>query len=78
MGKKTRSKKRHQKEWVRATPKVFDAGPIRIERFGRFTRFQNTSSPDQHANLLKQLAEVNETTAGDLEKAVPLSPPEMA
>lgn len=70
MGKQSRNKKR--KEWVKKSPdEVISSGPIRIERYGRFIRFSNNSTDEQHAAFLKETAEAHKQIISDLAKEVP-------
>lgn len=58
MGKKSRGKK--NKKMIRMpVDEVLQYGPLRIERCGRFVRFSNNSSPEQHAEILRLSAEEN-------------------
>jgi len=58
MGKKSRGKK--NKKMIRMpVDEVLQYGPLRIERCGRFVRFSNNSSPEQHAEILRLMAEEN-------------------
>lgn len=67
MGKKKRSKN-HKKKWVRKTPdEVIASGPLNIERYGRYIRFSNTSTPQQHAAFLEHSKEINKQVLVDLE-----------
>ena len=68
MGRKSRGKK-HKKEWVRKTPdEVISRGPIRVERYGRYIRFSNTSTPKQHVAFLERTKEVDKQVLEDLER----------
>ena len=68
MGKKSRGKKRRDK-WVRRKPdEVIARGPIRVERYGRFIRFSNTSTPSQHAAFLEHSEKINKQVLIDLER----------
>lgn len=68
MGKKRRGKK-PKKRWVRKRPDdVFVRGPIRIERYGRFVRMVNMSTPEQHAANLEALAAENTQILADLRR----------
>lgn len=70
MGKKSKRKKR-KKEWVKKAPdEVISHGPLRIERYGRFTRLLNISTPEEHAAFLKRSREVNKEILNDLETEV--------
>src|SRR5437016_6224753 len=46
---------------------VFERGPLRVERFGRFIRMQNTASPEEHAEFLKRANTLGKKTLNDLE-----------
>lgn len=73
MSKKSQAKHRKGKIWVKATPdEVISRGPLRIERYGRYIQFSNTSTPQEHAAFLKHSEQVNKKTIEDLEKEVPL------
>jgi hypothetical protein len=68
MGKKSRQKKQ-KKDWVRKTPdEVISDGPIRIERYGKYIRYSNTSSPEEHAAFLERSKELNKKVLTDLER----------
>ena len=68
MGKK-RSGKNSKKQWVRRRPDdVFVRGPIRLERYGRFVRITNTSTPEEHADFLKHSAVANTQILDDLRR----------
>lgn len=68
MGRK-RCGKRSKKKWIRQRPDdVFVRGPIRIERYGRFVRMANTSTPEEHAAHLERLAAANAQILVDLRR----------
>lgn len=70
MGRKSRGKK-HRKEWARKSPdEVFSRGPIKIARYGRYIRFSNNSTVEQHAAFLERVKEANKEIIKDLEHEV--------
>jgi hypothetical protein len=73
MGKKSRAKKNRGKDWVKASPdEIIGRGPLRIERYGRYVRFSNISTPAEHADFLKHSEEANKRIVEELEREVPL------
>ena len=70
MGKASRRKRQRIKRIYKRPDNAIRYGSIRIERFGRFIRYRNESTPAQHAKFLKQLRESHDTTKGDLEREV--------
>src|SRR5947208_3485388 len=72
MGKK-RNKKRGPKRRVRMiADDVLSLGPLRIERFGRFIRYTNTATPEEHAAYLKRAQEAHKRAFAELEEGVPV------
>ena len=70
MGKASRRKKK-KNVWVRQTPdEVLERGPLRIERYGRFIRMRNLSTPEEHAETLKRAKEANKKILAELERDV--------
>jgi hypothetical protein len=68
MGRKSRGKK-NKKQWVRRKPdEVMSLGPIRVERYGRFTRLFNTSTPEEHSAFLVRSKEANKQILADLQR----------
>jgi SEC-C motif len=67
--KKLKYRKRGKKG--RSVPDdAFEWGPVRIERFGRYIRYRNTATPEQHAAYLKALDGVHKELVKELEKEV--------
>ena len=70
--KRKQSNKRKRNRKPKSTPdEVASFGPVRIERFGRFVRLSNTSTPEQHAEYLTRAQEANQKLFEDLKKEVP-------
>src|SRR5437868_5154263 len=68
MAKKKRGKK--AKTVRLKADEVFERGPLRIERFGRFIRMQNTASDAEHAEFLKRAHALGKETIKEIEAAV--------
>lgn len=61
--------KKHKKKWIGKAPdEVIAHGPLRVERYGRYIRFSNTSTPEQHEAFLENTKEVNKQILVDLER----------
>jgi hypothetical protein len=68
MGKKSRRKRTKRQKWGKRAPDdVIAYGPLRIERYGRRIRWSNSSTPEQHAALLKRFREGNREVLRDIE-----------
>jgi hypothetical protein len=72
MGKKSRNKKGRDKPFVQAVPdELISMGPVRLERFGRFIRYSNRATPEQHAEMLEWAKKTNQETIQELETQIP-------
>lgn len=71
MGKKNRRKNK-PKQWVKATKpdEVFSNGPLKIMRYGRFIQFSNTSTPEEQAAFLENMAIEHKAIIAALTKEV--------
>ncbi len=68
MSRKSRRKK-YRKGPVKKTPdEVIAQGPLRIERYGRYIRLSNTSTPEEHAAFLERTQEVHKEVVIELER----------
>src|SRR6266478_3192422 len=72
MGKRSRRKRRKVAgRWNPAVPdEVVSVGPIRIERYGRFLRWSNRSTPEEHARSLANSKKENTRVLAELAKEV--------
>jgi hypothetical protein len=70
MGKASRRKRKGATKTHKQPDEAFECGPLRIERFGRFLRYRNESTPEQHAEFLKRVSRSHDAIKGDLEKQV--------
>jgi len=70
MGKANRRKREPAKRVPKQPDDAVSYGPIRIDRFGRFVRYRNDSTPDQHTEFLKKVKESHDSIKGDLEREV--------
>lgn len=70
MGKKSR-RKRNKTRFKAFPDESFAFGPVRIERYGRFLRFSNRSTPEEHEAFLKRSEETNKHVFKQLEDEVP-------
>ena len=68
MGKASRRKREPAKRTQKRPDDAISYGPIRIERFGRFVRYRNESTPEQRTEFLKKLKESHDAIKGDLER----------
>src|ERR1700722_15959852 len=68
MGKRSRRKKnKATARWKAAVPdEVMSAGPIRVERYGRFLRWSNTSTPEEHVRSLARSKDENARVLAEL------------
>jgi hypothetical protein len=70
VGKKSRSKTR--KKWSKThADEIITYGPLRLERYGRFVRLSNNSTPEQHSSVLKRSEEINKKIIEELEHEIP-------
>jgi len=70
MGKANRRNRKRLTESRNPPDDVFSHGPIQVERFGRFIRSRNVSTPEQHSDFLRELKENHKAIEGDLEREV--------
>jgi hypothetical protein len=70
MGKANRNKLKRIKRVYKRPDDAISYRPIRMERFGRFIRSRNVSTPEQHLELLKKLKESHHAIESDLEREV--------
>jgi hypothetical protein len=71
MGRAGRRKGRRGEKWVRKAPDaVMRLGPVRVERYGRYIRYSNISTPEEHAAFLERSKEANRQVLMELEREV--------
>ena len=74
MGKKSKAKRgeKSNKSGKRTPDDVINYGPLRIERYGRFIRFSNKSTPKEHAAFLESSKEQHKKTLDELGREIPM------